>query len=735
LTVVFDGSGSSDPDPGDTVSYAWDLNGDGAFGDSTVVGPSFTYTSPGTYAVRLRVTDNHGASTVSAPITITVLGAGGTATFGTSQPGSSVDSASVDNKEVSQYTAPQAGSVLKLTGYVSGLGAASGGQPVRTVIYANAGGAPGALLGVSNQVTITAGQQWGWVDFTFPSPVAINAGLVWLGYIAGAPNDLTQLRYDPSPGELRYNVNAGGYAAGPANPFGSPLTSNLHYSLYATYTPASSNTAPVPTISTPSSSLTWKVGDPISFAGSATDAEDGALSASSLSWTLILNHCPDGVSCHTHTVQSWNGVASGAFNTPDHEYPSNLELRLTATDSQGLSATKSVTLQPQTVGLSFQSQPSGLQLSVGSFSGATPFTRTVIVGSNNSISAPSPQTLAGTAYVFSSWSDTGAQTHNITAPATAATYTATYAVQPDTQPPSVPAGLTASAVSATQINLGWTASTDNVGVTGYRVERCQGASCANFTEIAPPSGTSFNDTGLAAGTTYRYRVRAVDAAGNLSGYSNIASATTQTGSSGLVASYGFNAGSGSVVSDSSGSGNNGTISGATWTTAGKYGGALVFNGTSARVTVPDAASLRLTTGMTLEAWVNPTTVSSAWRDVIYKGNDNYYLEATSDRTSRPVGGGTIGGATGEATGTSALTANTWTHLAVTYNGATLILYVNGVQVSSLTRTGNIATSTNPLQIGGDSLYGQFFQGAIDEVRVYNVARTQTQIQADMNAPI
>ena len=100
-------------------------------------------------------------------------------------------------------------------------------------------------------------------------------------------------------------------------------------------------------------------------------------------------------------------------------------------------------------------------------------------------------------------------------------------------------------------------------------------------------------------------------------------------STGLVAAYNFNAGSGAVLADVSGNGNNGTITNATWTTSGKYGDALVFNGTNALVTIPDSTSLNLTTGMTLEAWVNPSTVSSAWRDVIYKGNDNYWLEATS----------------------------------------------------------------------------------------------------------
>ena len=97
----------------------------------------------------------------------------------------------------------------------------------------------------------------------------------------------------------------------------------------------------------------------------------------------------------------------------------------------------------------------------------------------------------------------------------------------DTTPPTAPASLTATAASGTQISLSWTASTDNVGVTGYRVERCQGSGCSNFAQIATPAATSFNDSGLLASIAYSYRVRATDAAGNLSGYSNTASATTQ----------------------------------------------------------------------------------------------------------------------------------------------------------------------------------------------------------------
>jgi hypothetical protein len=151
------------------------------------------------------------------------------------------------------------------------------------------------------------------------------------------------------------------------------------------------------------------------------------------------------------------------------------------------------------------------------------------------------------------------------------------------------------------------------------------------------------------------------------------------------------------------------------------------------VNIPNAAALQLTTGMTLEAWVEPTAAANGWQDIIYKGNDNYYLESSSP-SNVPVAGATVGSSDTGAYGTAGLPTNQWSFLTETYDGTAIRLYVNGVQVSSLALSGKLKTSTNQLQIGGDSIYGQYFKGLIDNIRIYNVALTPSEIQADMNTP-
>jgi glucose/arabinose dehydrogenase len=147
-------------------------------------------------------------------------------------------------------------------------------------------------------------------------------------------------------------------------------------------------TPPAVAITTPSAAMTWQVGTTITFAGTASSEREGALPASAYTWTLVLYHCPAGPTCHTHTVQRFDGVTGGSFIAPDHEYPSSLELRLTARDAAGLTTTQSVRLYPQTANLNIVTEPAGQRVTVNASGEATPFSRTVIRGSANVLSPP-----------------------------------------------------------------------------------------------------------------------------------------------------------------------------------------------------------------------------------------------------------------------------------------------------------------------------------------------------------
>jgi glucose/arabinose dehydrogenase len=214
------------------------------------------------------------------------------------------------------------------------------------------------------------------------------------------------------------------------------LTVTDQYGLSATATKVIQvgNTPPVATIAAPADNAHYDIGDVINFSGSGSDAQDGALAPASLAWSVIMVHCTDGTytSCHTHTHVTASGT-SGSFAIPDHGDFVYYQVFLTATDSGGLTDTKSVTLTANTVDLTFASNRAGVQLTVDGSSQTVPFTRTVPRKSVHTLYAPSPQTAGGTPVQFSAWSDAGAQQHTVTANA-GATYTATYVDLPTPTP-------------------------------------------------------------------------------------------------------------------------------------------------------------------------------------------------------------------------------------------------------------------------------------------------------------
>ena len=290
-------------------------------------------------------------------------------------------------------------------------------------------------------------------------------------------------------------------------------------------------TPPTGTITSPSSNVTIGAGQSVSFAGTGT-AQGGSIT--SYDWVF------PGGSPGTSTAATPGKVSFATAGT--------YVVSLTVTDNSGRTdpnpPTNTVTVLP-----SFSLSPSPSSTTVVAGSG-TSVAVTVTPGSGftGTVSFSASGAPSGLSATFNPTTITtsGSTTMNITTTGaiTPGTYTLTInassgevsestsvglTVTKDTQPPTAPANLKATWVSATWIHLSWTASMDNVGVTNYQVEQCQGSDCSNFAQVATVSGaeTSFSALRLSASTTYSYRVRAVDSAGNLSGYSNTASATTK----------------------------------------------------------------------------------------------------------------------------------------------------------------------------------------------------------------
>ncbi len=214
-------------------------------------------------------------------------------------------------------------------------------------------------------------------------------------------------------------------------------------------------------------------------------------------------------------LSSYSGVATAMTQAPADTQPPTAPTNLAATAASVTQINLTWTASTDNVGVT------AYLVESCSGSGCSSFTQ---IASVTGTSYSNTALAAGTSYTYRvRATDAAGNLSGYSATATASTPV-------DTQAPTAPSNLAATAVSSTQINLAWSASTDNVGVTAYLVERCTGSGCTTFAQIASVTGTSYSNTGLTASTTYSYRVRASDAAGNLSSYSGIASASTQAAS-------------------------------------------------------------------------------------------------------------------------------------------------------------------------------------------------------------
>jgi hypothetical protein len=313
----------------------------------------------------------------------------------------------------------------------------------------------------------------------------------------------------------------------------------------------------------------------------------------------------------------------------------------------------------------------------------------------------------------------------------------------DTVAPTVPTNLTATAVGPSQVDLSWTASTDNVEVTGYRVYRND-----MLVTPTPVSGTSYSDGGLAAATSYSYQVSAVDAAGNASPLSNPVNATTLPtpstpsyrdvvlGTAGLVSYWRLGELNGTTAYDAKGTSNGTYAGGVTLGTPGAIANdpdtSVMANGSTGRVSIPN---LGAATDFSIEGWTYLTNASTL-NNTLYGTRGNLRLLArpgSPTNWSAMYAGAWLGGSEYVLQPASAQSnLNTWVHWVLTRSGRTLTLYRNGVQIGQRTDLPSTATANITGVIGAEGGTAYFLSGRVDEVAVYATALSATVVTSHYN---
>jgi len=250
----------------------------------------------------------------------TAVASASTATFGKTTVGATAQSDPANLKGVSKYALPAAGSLSKLSLYLQPTGT-SGQQSLQGVIYAEAAGAPGALLASTNRLTFVSTNTAGWYELALPAALKLAAGNYWIGFISGATTGVAAFRYDTVASALDYNSNA--YTSGPSNPFGTPTVLSESISLYATYTPAPSSSSRPSDITLPSIPASPQTNQKLS-AGPGTWSEEPT------SYAYHWQRCSSPSSCSAIT-----GATESSYTPSSLDVGFTLRVEVIATNNNG----------------------------------------------------------------------------------------------------------------------------------------------------------------------------------------------------------------------------------------------------------------------------------------------------------------------------------------------------------------------------------------------------------------
>jgi len=471
---------------------------------------------------------------------------------------------------------------------------------------------------------------------------------------------------------------------------------------------------PVPTILSPDEGSTFRAGDTIDFSGTALDQEDGILPVTSMSWEVLFHHSgqTDQVLTLQHATQGSVAVPTSGLDTLGNiEY----QVRLTVTDSDGLTATVWHLLDPERTAITLDSAPHGLNLTLDGSVVASPYTFAALVGYQYEVGAPN--SISGNDLVmFNSWSDGGAQTHTVSAPAIPATCVATYDLVPlDPSGDQDGDGL----LNGWEAQFGLdpfdpndaTLDTDGDGLDNLQ-EQSQGTD---------PTNADTDGDGASDGVEVSAGADPLDPG-----------STPDLGDPDLVGWYQFASDDGGLITDSSGNGNHGAYSvGGTCpafvATDGRPAGTYDFFGGGNYVEIANEANFDFINNFSVTIWMKASDLGGSWAQLVGKGDSSWSLDRAGNGDSLQF--------TTWAPDFDALIGQTnvadgqWHHVAIVYDGSQKTLYVDGQIDAQKSYNAQITTNDVRVHLGYNAEYpsGQY-SGLLDDVRIFKRGLSQAEIQ-------
>lgn len=489
-------------------------------------------------------------------------------------------------------------------------------------------------------------------------------------------------------------------------------------------------------IDAPSTGSRFRAGQTISFSADGSDTEDGPLPDSAFSWEVLLTQ---GGS--TSTVLTVNGERSGSFAVPITGLaiggPLQYEIRVTVTDSDGLTAQDSRTLDADRVTLTFATAPPGLSLYLDGVANPAPFVLDTLIGYQHSIEAPNAGA-GSTLFTFTSWSDGGQQIHAISAPAVATTYTATYTVT-DLDPALDQD--TDGLLNGFEIQYGFdpfdpsdaTLDSDGDGLTnldeqGFGTDPTQadpdGDGLTDPEELG--IGTDPNDPDTDGDT---FSDGDEEAAGTDPLDPTSFPDPTEPG---FLAWYRFDSDGTGSITDASGSGNDASCSPGGTCPAfvagdGRPAGSYDFTGSGNYIELPNESAFDFTTQFSVALWVKSANPGNYYAQLIGKGDSAWAIER--EQFTNRLSFTTFAPSPDNLVGNVNVFDGQWHHVAVVYDGSQKILYVDGLVDVQKPYASAVRTNDLNVRLGFNSEYTVAqYDGQLDDVRIFGRPLSQTEVQ-------